>query len=283
MDSSHRDRIKDIQRRKEEREKEARKKRILFNRFITALAALAIIFLIVFGIKSCIGAIAQKRAEKAAEKAAEEQAIAEAMATEAPSQQIATEGSIDQNFYANSAFIGNSFIDGMEIYELVDDADYFARIGLSVQDAMKLTTTTGNVAVIDELDSGKQYDKIFFMFGENELGWVDTETFQMNYAALIEKARQYQPGADIYLLAVTPMTEEVSKLAEDGATNENVVMFNKLIKEVAQTENVNFADIYSAVVNSKGCLPDEAASDGIHFNEKYYKKCLIYIQNAFKD
>jgi hypothetical protein len=281
MDSSHVERIKDIQRRKEEREREARKKRIMVNRCIVMLAAFAIIFLIVFGIKSCASSISRRRAEKAAE----EQAMAEMLAaTESPKEDvISTEGNVDQSFYANSAFVGNSFIDGMEIYELVDNADYFARVGLTVKDAMSLSTSTGSVSVIDELNSDTQYDKIFFMFGENELGWVNEGSFQTNYEVIIEKAMQYQPTADIYLLAVTPITDAVSKLAEDGATNENIVKFNKLIKEVAQEENVNFADIYSAVVNEKGCLPDEAASDGIHFNEKYYKKCLIYIQNVFKD
>ncbi|MCI5604209.1 MAG: GDSL-type esterase/lipase family protein [Clostridia bacterium] len=281
MDSSHRDRIKEIQRRKEEREKEAKKKRILFNRCLVILIGLAIIFLIVFGIKSCVSSVLQKRAEKAAD----EQAITESVQTPQPQQNdiINTEGSIDQSFYAGSAFVGNSFIDGMEIYELLDDVDYFARVGLSVNDAMSLSTSTGSVPVIDELNKDTQYKKIFFMFGENELGWQNISSFQTNYEALIEKARAYQPSAEIYLLAITPITDKVSSTAKDGTTNENIVKFNKLIREVAQAENVNFADIYSAVVNDKGCLPDEAASDGIHFGEEYYKKCLIYIQNAFRD
>lgn len=280
MDSSHRERLKDIQRRKEEREKEARRKRILFNRCIIVLAGLAIIFLIVFGIKSCVSSIAQRNAEKAAE----EQAITEAETElQEPQNLISTEGSIDQSFYANSAFIGNSFVDGMEIYELIDDADYFARIGLSVQDAMTVSTATGSTSVIDELNGEKKYDKIFFMFGENELGWLNMDTFKTSYTVLIEKARQYQPSAEIYLLAVTPVTAEISAKGENGTTNENVVKFNKIILEIARAENVNFIDIYSAVVNDEGCLPDEAASDGIHFTESYYKKCLVYIQNAFKN
>lgn len=277
MESSSNDRLRDIQRRKEEREREARKKRALALRCAAAVFAAAILFLIVFGVKSCVSAINQKRAEREAQ----EQAEIAASATPAPV--IPTEGNIDNSFYSGSVFIGNSFIDGMEIYKLVSGADYFSRIGLTVKDAMRLSTNWGDVSIIDELKSKTQYSKIFMMFGENELSWEDAGSFKIDYALLIEKAREYQPGAQIYLMGITPVTESVSNLNENGMTKENIGRFNELILEVAKEENVNFADLYSAVANANGYLPPEAASDGIHFDEKNYKKCLVYIQNAFGD
>lgn len=279
MESSSNDRLRDIQRRKEEREREARKKRAFALRCAAAVFAAAILFLIVFGVKSCVSAINQKRAEREAQ----EQAEIAASATPTPAPVIPTEGNIDNNFYSDSVFIGNSFIDGMEIYKLVSGADYFSRIGLTVKDAMRLSTNWGDVSVIDELKSKTQYSKIFMMFGENELSWEDAGSFKIDYALLIEKAREYQPNAQIYLMGITPVTEAVSNLNENGMTKENIGRFNELILEVAKEENVNFADLYSAVANANGYLPPEAASDGIHFDEKNYKKCLVYIQNAFGD
>ncbi len=277
-----RERVEEIQKRKEERENALKQKILYLKRGLVILAGLAVIALIIFGIKSCASSVSARRAEKeAAEKARIEaqQAAEEAAKTQ---NTVAVNGGVDQEFYKNSAFVGNSFADGMEIYNLVDGADFFARVGLSVEDAEKLSTTTGKVSVIDELDRDKKYSKIFFMFGENELGWLDESVFISKYEALINKAKKYQPDADIYLLAITPVTEAVSKKGEDGATNENVARFNKLILQVAQDVNVNFADIYSAVVNDKGCLPEDAASDGVHFNKEYYKKCLVYIQEEFR-
>ncbi len=280
MEPDYNDRIKDIQRRKEERERDIRKKQIIAIRCAAAVIMAGLIFLLVFGIKSCVNAVSEHRAQKA-EQAASEAVTSEPAAPDPKS--ISTEGNVDNGFYKNSVFIGNSFIDGMEMYELVDGADYFARIGLNVKDALTLSTSTGSVAVIDELDGEKQYDKIFMMFGENELGWNSADSFKEQYKTLIEKAREYQKDADIYLLAITPITEKVSKLAEDGATKENILIFNQKILETAKEENVNFADIYTPLADDKGYLPDNAASDGIHFNESYYKKCLVYIQNAFAD
>lgn len=278
MASGHGDRFRDIQRRKEERERKVRKKQIIASRCTAAVFCACIIFLLIFGIKSCVGAISSRRAEKEAQRTLET-----VMVTSVPTSAPMSADGIDSEFYRNSAFVGNSFVDGMEIYDLIGGADYFARVGLNVRDAMTLTTSSGSVAVIDELKSEKRYNKIFMIFGENELGWQSTDSFKQDYAALIEKARGYQPQAEIYLLAVTPVSEKVSKVGEDGATKENVERFNKLILEVAKEENVNFANVYNAVADERGYLPDDAASDGVHFSREYYKKCLIYLQDVFKN
>ena len=131
---------------------------------------------------------------------------------------------IDQNYYQNSAFIGNSFVDGMMNYSLVEGVDYFARIGLNVNDAMTKSTSTGTVPVIEELNNGKQYNKIFMIFGENELGWANSDTFVEQYGALIDKAKSYQSTAKIYLLAITPVTKEVSDNNVDNTNNEQQIV-----------------------------------------------------------
>lgn len=281
MESDHSERIKDIQKMKEERERETRKKQTFVIRCAAAVLAAGIIFLIVFGIKSCVTAVSQKRAER--EQAAQAE-MNSATPTPMPDpKDIPTEGNVNNKFYKNSAFVGNSFVDGMEMYELVDGADYFARIGLNVKDALTLSTSTGSVSVIDELNSETKYNKIFLMFGENELGWNDADTFKTCYKTLINKVREYQSGAQIYLLSITPITQKVSDLNENGETKENIAVFNEKILETAKETNVNFVDLYTPLADENGNLPAEAASDGIHFNEKYYKKCLVYMQNAFND
>lgn len=112
-----------------------------------------------------------------------------------------TEADINQSYFKSSCFVGNSVIESMEVYELLDDADYFARIGLNVTDANRLAMDNSNIPVIDELNNDKQYNRIFMMFGENELNWPSTDSFKSAYATLIKKAKKYQPTAKIYLLA----------------------------------------------------------------------------------
>lgn len=270
--NSHRQRMEDIQKRKAER----RKKQIFKNRCIALVFCLLVLFLVVFGISRCTSNMIKRHQEKKA---------AQVTPTPAPTfTPIPKDSSgIAQAFFEDSAFVGNSFIDGMIIYDLVDGADYFSKVGLNVKTASTDSTDTGSCPVIEELNSTKVYKKIFMMFGENEVDWPSTQTFTDEYAKLVKKAKQYQPEAEVYLLAITPITKEASDAEQDGATNEKIKKFNKLIKQVADSENVIYCDLFTAVADKNGELPKEAATDGVHFGNEYYKKCLIYIQEHYSD
>ena len=41
-----------------------------------------------------------------------------------------------------------------------------------------------------------------------------------------------------------------------------------------------YVDLFTALSNSDGFLPEDAATDGIHFGEDYYIKSLVCIQNT---
>lgn len=193
-----------------------------------------------------------------------------------------TQSDISQQYFANSCFVGNSVIEGMEIYELVDGADYFARIGLNVTDASKLSTSTGSVPVIDELNSSKKYSRIFMMFGENELNWPSMDVFKSDYASLIKKAKKYQPSAKIYLLSVTPISKTADSQQYEGASKDAIVKLNKHIKSIAEANGAEYVDLFTALADKNGFLPEGVAADGIHFDKDYYIKSLVFIQNNYQ-
>ena len=280
--SESRARIEEIKRRKAQRERELRRRKYMIRRIFLLLILIAVIAAVVFGVKSCVGKISERRAEKTDERdVSVETQTPDPNAISGVSGNTLTDrlskSDVDQRFYSGSVFFGNSFVDGMEIYELVDDAEYIGKVGLSVNDALE--GDSDGDALVDRLADGS-YGKIFMMFGENELGWSTTETFEDKYIALINAVKEYQPSAQIYLLSITPVSKEVSDAAEDGTTRENIIAFNKMIRSVAQKANVNFADIFNGLAVD-GYLPDGVAADGVHFGEDYYIKCLVNIQNAF--
>ena len=232
--------------------REQRRRKFLIRRVFVFAVAIIIAALVIFAIKGCVSSVSQRAEQKRQEELA---AMSTQTPTTAPAQK-SNSSDIDQNYYQNSAFIGNSFVDGMMNYSLVEGADYFARIGLNVNDAMTKSTSTGTVPVIEELNNGKQYNKIFMIFGENELGWANSDTFVEQYGALIDKAKSYQSTAKIYLLAITPVTKEVSDNNVDNTNNEQIVKYNELIKKLAESKGVVYADVYSAVLGEDGNLPD---------------------------
>lgn len=256
---------------KRKHEKERQKRKILLHRVFVGVLIVVIAIILIFSIKGCVSYISNVKEQKQLQ----EQQTPVPQITPIPT--LSTE--ISNEYYSNSAFVGNSFIDGMILYSFFDNVDYFSKVGLTVNGALTEPTSTGTVPVIDELNNGKSYNKIFMLFGENELGWDSKDTFLAQYGTLIDKARQYQPSSKIYLLNITPVTKAVSDKNENNINNDSIREMNELIKQLAQDKGAVYVDIYSAVVGEDGTLPDGAASDGVHFGEEYYKKCLLYIQN----
>lgn len=270
---------------REAHEAARKKRRILIHRVLLFAAVVIIIVIAALVIRGCAVSVAEKREAKRQLELSEQQQIEEEQRTAAqatPTPTPVPPGEIDRTYYSNSAFVGNSFIEGMIIYDLVGGADYFAKIGLNVNDADTKTMDGSKVSVIDELNNDKKYNKIFMMFGENELGWRDTDTFVTKYAALIDKAKQYHSESTIYLLSIPPASKTASDKNINSVNNERILEYNELIKKLASDKGVIYADIHSAVKQEDGTLPESAASDGIHFGEDYYKKCLIYMQNNIK-
>ena len=169
----------------------------------------------------------------------------------------------------------------MEIYELVPGADYFAKIGLTVSQAETIPTDTGTVPVVEEFSQGKQYDKIFMMFGENEIGWIGDAFFE-RYEALIDKVKLNQPKAKIYLISITPISKKVSDEDVDGLNTERVKAYNSGIQTVARNVGATYVDLFTLLADNDGYLPADAATDGVHFGEDYYIKCLTYIQERYE-
>ena len=296
MGAEQRKRIRELKKRKQER-----KKKQIFLRRLAALAVLAVAVIVLFSlmIRGCT-----KEGNKPSPAQTPSPSMTPApdiwgqVAQEAPdiehdprnghvkgiilatADPNAVGDDIDQRFFKNSAFLGNSMVASMEAYELLDDADYFGKVGLNVSTAETTAADNGIVPIIDELNAGKQYDKIFLMFGENECAWPSVETFKTDYTKIVKKIMRYQPEAHIYLLSITPMSKKASDASPDGANKDNIVDFNEHIKAVAEKAGVGYMDVYTPLADSKGYLPEEAASDGIHFGKDYYAKMLMSMSGS---
>lgn len=247
-----------------------KQRKILIHRIIAGLVCAAVIFALVFIVKSCVGG-KDEPVLKATEEPAE------------PTIPVRSSTAVDGEYYRNCAFIGNSFADDLMMFDIVKGADFFAKVGLDVSDALTETLENGTVPVIDELNSEKQYERIFMIFGINELGWQSTEIFAQKYGELIAKAKEYQPTSRIYLMSVLPVSQAVSDKDIESINNTRIALYNGIIKNLATEMGVYYADAAAAVAGEDGALPADAASDGIHFGRDYYEKILIYIQTTLPE
>ncbi len=114
-------------------------------------------------------------------------------------------GSADEGKEADlshAALLGNSYIDGFVTYDVLPDTDCFYRIGLTVRSVFTKPMLNREIPVIDELANGKNYDKVFLIFGENELGWTNTQAFYDGYGEVIDAVRERQPDATVYIQSI---------------------------------------------------------------------------------
>ena len=194
-------------------------------------------------------------------------------ASTAPSPPPAVDGSA----LSDAALVGNSFVEALNAYNLLPQTDCFGRIGLNVRTALTKSTLKGDVPVIDEL-KGRTYNRIFLVFGENELGWNSIDLFIEAYGRLVDEVRQRQPAAKIYIESIFPVSAAVSEKNIEQTNNRRIDEFNGRLRQLAADKGIGFVDGASVMRDENGVLPADAATDGVHPKVAYYKRWVAYLE-----
>lgn len=115
---------------------------------------------------------------------------------------------------------------------------------------------------------------VFIGYGANDLAiknetqMVNPENFKTNILTAIQHAKQY--SNDIYLVSILPFSKKVDGIVVASGklrTNEEVVIYNQILKDIAIENSLIYIDFYSAFLQDKEIL---LSSDGVHPNEKGY-------------
>lgn len=190
-----------------------------------------------------------------------------------------------QAAYEDTALVGNSYIDSFYIYDAMPKAAYYYRVGLNVNSVFDQPMLQGEdteTPIIDLLE-GKDFANIVFFFGENELGWSNRDAFIEEYGKVIDTARSYCPDAVIYLSAIPPVSAEVSEKNENNTSNASIQTCNAEIKQIAQENGAIYVDAFSALEDANGCLPSDAAADGIHPAKDYTEKWAELLKESIAE
>lgn len=159
-------------------------------------------------------------------------------------------------FFKDSAMLGNSLVDGMMLCCGIP-MDYYGGTGLTVYNN-KLSTLLQ-----------KQYGKIYIEFGINEIGGA-VEGFIDAYRQIIEKIHTAQPNAEIYLMAITPVTQTKSS---GNFAMSRIKSYNEAIYALAAETDCWYLDTCTNLCDSTGYLPANYAGwDGSpHLEAAGYK------------
>ncbi len=190
---------------------------------------------------------------------------------------------VDDDF-ADAVFVGNSLTVGLQMNSDKPQATFYATTGLNVStiatDTSILLDNGGYGTVYDALGQ-KSFSRVYVMFGINELGWPYPDVFQKEYETALNKIKELQPGAVVYVQSILP----VSSLAQQNNivfTNENVDKMNGYVKAAAENTGCVYLDVNSQFKDANGELPIDAATDGIHLKKDYCLKWINYLASVHK-
>jgi len=103
---------------------------------------------------------------------------------------------------------------------------------------------------------------------KNETPMVNPVQFRSNMMEAIQHAKQYTN--DIYLVSILPVSrgiDGVKTAAGKLRTNEEVLVYNRILKDLTVENALHYIDFYAAFLRDKEIL---LSGDGVHPNEKGY-------------
>lgn len=178
---------------------------------------------------------------------------------------------VGYEYFSDALFIGDSRTVGLKEYGGIESADFFADFGMSVfkLEKSKIAVGNGQKKSFNEVLSGKKYGKIYLMLGINELGY-QFDSIEKKYTEILERIREKQPDAVIYLCANMHVTEEHSR-KDDIYNNENINRVNAMISKRASDKMTVYLDVNELFDDEAGALKKEYSGDSFHVYGKYYK------------
>ncbi len=191
-----------------------------------------------------------------------------------------TEAAADK-FFNNSVFYGDSVTLGFQNYVAKQEKGFLGGMivygmgSYGLGNALKAVSSNsihptykGYQTQLWDLTAALKVDKVFMMFGMNDLGLYGVTDSITNYKTLIDAIREKSPNVKIYILTTTPMTKSYQLTY---LNNSNIRLFNSKLRELASSWGVTVIDVASYLMDSDGYLMGKYASDGkYHLTESAY-------------
>ena len=201
---------------------------------------------------------------------------------------------VEDDWFADTVFLGDSRTDGLRLYSGIRGADFLAYkslmifhvVGNDVVDVRAVPKNgVGDKKTVLEWLEEKQYGKVYLMFGVNELGYGDDAAFADAFARTVDEIRARQPEAVLYIQSLPPIEPEKARQTNpaDWLSNENVARYNELLRQLCAGKGVVYVDVAAALADDTGSLPPEGTTDGIHFTRSWYEKWYSYLKTHTVD
>ncbi len=178
---------------------------------------------------------------------------------------------VDGSYFADAVFIGDSRMQGVYEYAGMEEADFLAKVSMTIYNMMDTkVTTNGHNETVREALAKRRYGKIYIMVGINEMGTGDTEYFIREYQAVLEEIRTLQPDAVIVLQAIMHVTGEKDR-NDPIFNNTRINERNEALKELANGNDIFYIDVNEVYDDENGNLRQDMSADDVHLLGNCYE------------
>lgn len=193
------------------------------------------------------------------------------------------EGTVyDTSWFSDAVLIGDSRMNGFQLYSDVKEASYLTCTGLSIyqmaQEEEVIRRGEEKISVYEALKGGT-YAKVYLSMGVNELGYYNPEGFAETFGKVVDKIRELQPGADIYVMTIIPVNSEKCREYDQKSyvNNDLVKQYNEALVKMVLEKDVYLVNAAEALADETGEVPADLSADGVHFKKEGYLKWRDYL------
>lgn len=186
-------------------------------------------------------------------------------------------------FYDKSVFIGDSIMEGYRNYALTDSKSICNKSDFLTIRSYSLVHARADVSTDNFQPSYKgqknnlwiniqnmDVDKVFLLFGTNDLSVFTPDQVATNTIELIKTIRQYNPDVEIYVLSMTPVYKNVS----NGYLNKKGINeLNGYLKDNQYLNMYTYVELGEYLKNKDGDQRVTLSSDKyVHYKKYAYSK-----------
>ena len=189
--------------------------------------------------------------------------------------------SVDDSYFDDALFIGDSRMVGLSQYcqDIDARATFYAKKSLSIyniRDDKWIETEDGDEISLAEALETNHFSKVYIMVGINELGRGDENDFRQAYQDVINQIQSAEPDAYIFINSIMHVSKEKNE-TDELYNNTNINLRNDAIKSLEDKQNIFYLNINEAVDDEEGNLDAETTTDGVHLKGACYEPWHEYL------
>lgn len=230
-----------------------------------------------------VAAVSEDKESEPAVEPEEESSSEPARKGEAVSGALGKSERVSSSYFNDAAFIGDSITVGMKLYDVMENADVFASVGIGLDTIFtKQAIKQPDGSMITVFDALEQADskKVYIMLGANSL--MSSHDYLIErYGKLVDEVKaRAADDAIIYVQSILPINEPKFRknYPKNTTTNADIDSFNALLCQMANERGVYYLDVASAFKDESGALSDAVTSDGMHIASDQYVIWIDYLK-----